>query len=212
MVELTENYAPLGEVVADMRDNIGALTFQLEEREKILGLLRKDADALAKAAAEISAHNYSEGHEAQVLVSKEKTSRFNLRRFKVFRAKNLPLMVKAATEAAFSALPRRLTIADEAQRARGSLREILEVSSEFPEAERGIAVQRTISNFGAWVRHERDSRGWKLKDLAEKAGTTNAQISLIERGIGKRGSSLDLVTRILGAFGLELVFSAVDRS
>jgi DNA-binding XRE family transcriptional regulator len=76
-----------------------------------------------------------------------------------------------------------------------------------PEGARGAAGQRLISQFGRWVRQAREERRWTLETLAEQAGMTPAQISLIERGLGKHGPSLDVVARLLLAFGFELVFA-----
>lgn len=110
----------------------------------------------------------------------------------------------------FAAVPRSRTLAEEAEAIGGGMGELLAAAAEHPEADRGVTVQRAFCDFGAWVRRQREARGWTLDYLAEKIGSTAAQISLIERGIGKRGPSLDLIARILWGFDVELAFPGAD--
>lgn len=112
---------------------------------------------------------------------------------------------------AFGAVPRTRTLGDEARETDGALGELLEVMAENRKAARGVAVQRAISGFGAWMRRMRDARHLTLEQLAAAAGTTPAQISLIERGLGRRGPSLDLIARILNALDLELDFPESEK-
>lgn len=112
---------------------------------------------------------------------------------------------------AFGAVPRTRTLGDEARETDGALGELMDVMTENPKAARGVAVQRAISGFGAWVRRMRNERNLTLEQLASAAGTTPAQISLIERGLGRRGPSLDLIARILNALGLELDFPVQEQ-
>lgn len=111
------------------------------------------------------------------------------------------------TKSAVTAVPRSRDLADDAQGSAGALGEILSAAAAHaPAADRGSAVQQALLDFGAWVRQRRDARGWTLEQLAGKIGSTPAQISLVERGLGKRGPSLALIARILWAFDLELSF------
>ena len=53
---------------------------------------------------------------------------------------------------------------------------------------------------GRTIRRTRKTKGWTLKDLAKKAGVSYVQVSYIERG--RRGTSLETLTRIARALGL----------
>lgn len=112
---------------------------------------------------------------------------------------------------AFGAVPRKRTLGDEARETDGALGDLLGVMADNPKAARGVTVQRAISGFGAWVRRMREQRHLTLEQLASAAGTTPAQVSLIERGLGRRGPSLDLVARILYALDLELDFLQQEK-
>lgn len=79
-------------------------------------------------------------------------------------------------------------------------------SKNEPDAARAYAAQGVQLEFGRFVRQKRLAAKLSQEQLAEKAGTSVPQISLIERGTGKRGPSLDLVARILWALGLRLEF------
>ncbi|TDF62646.1 XRE family transcriptional regulator [Cupriavidus sp. L7L] len=54
----------------------------------------------------------------------------------------------------------------------------------------------------ARVRIERESRGWSMGDLAERAGVSKAMISKIERG--EASPTATVLGRLSGAFGLQL--------
>jgi ribosome-binding protein aMBF1 (putative translation factor) len=95
---------------------------------------------------------------------------------------------------------------------RGGAGELLAAATESPEGVRGYVVQHLLNGFGDFVRRQRTARGWTLDELAEKSGTTAPMISLIERGMGKRGPSLEMVARLLLAFDLELDFGSAQAS
>ncbi len=58
-----------------------------------------------------------------------------------------------------------------------------------------------MKHIGRRIRNARKVRGWTQLDLAKKVGlTSHAQISHIEKG--KRGSSLETLTKILKVLGL----------
>ncbi|AXS41154.1 helix-turn-helix transcriptional regulator [Breoghania sp. L-A4] len=80
------------------------------------------------------------------------------------------------------------------------------------DARRGYHAQRAVLAFGAWLRAQREARGMTLKQLAGKAATTVSQLSLVERGLGERGPSLDLVARLLWALDLGLDFGEPDNA
>ncbi|SPS02165.1 Conserved hypothetical protein [Cupriavidus taiwanensis] len=54
----------------------------------------------------------------------------------------------------------------------------------------------------ARVRIERESRGWSMGELAERAGVSKAMISKIERG--EASPTATVLGRLSGAFGLQL--------
>lgn len=55
---------------------------------------------------------------------------------------------------------------------------------------------------GARIRLERESRGWSLTELAERAGVSRAMIHKIERG--ESSATATLLGRLSGAFGISM--------
>lgn len=55
---------------------------------------------------------------------------------------------------------------------------------------------------GARIRIERESRGWSLSDLAERASVSRAMIHKIERG--ESSPTAALLARLSGAFGISM--------
>ena len=53
---------------------------------------------------------------------------------------------------------------------------------------------------GHRIRKARRARGWTQKDLAKRAGVTQAQISHLESG--ERGASLDVLKHLMKALGI----------
>lgn len=60
---------------------------------------------------------------------------------------------------------------------------------------------RLVTIDGRTIRRARRAKGWTLKDLAKKTGVSYVQVSRIERG--RRGTSLEVLTRIARALGLK---------
>lgn len=89
--------------------------------------------------------------------------------------------------------------------------ELVDEASTVPEAGRAIAAQRALLECGAWVRSNREKRNWTLEEMAKRVGTTPSQLSLIERGIGKRGPSLDLVARVLWSLDQRIHFPGASK-
>ncbi|WBU56707.1 helix-turn-helix domain-containing protein [Paracoccus sediminicola] len=58
------------------------------------------------------------------------------------------------------------------------------------------------SRLGARIRAERESRGWSLTDLAERAAVSRAMIHKIERG--DSSPTANLLGKLSGAFGLSM--------
>ncbi len=54
----------------------------------------------------------------------------------------------------------------------------------------------------ARIRIERESRGWSLNDLAERAGASRAMIHKIERG--ESSPTASMLGRLSGAFGISM--------
>lgn len=50
-----------------------------------------------------------------------------------------------------------------------------------------------------WIRHFREEQGWSQRELAERVGTTNQQVSMLERG--ERRLSWDWRRRLANALG-----------
>lgn len=65
------------------------------------------------------------------------------------------------------------------------------------------AEARTIdADIGARIRTERESRGWSLTDLAERASVSRAMIHKVERG--DSSPTANLLGKLSGAFGLSM--------
>ena len=65
------------------------------------------------------------------------------------------------------------------------------------------AEARTIdADIGARIRTERESRGWSLTDLAERASVSRAMIHKVERG--DSSPTANLLAKLSGAFGLSM--------
>lgn len=65
------------------------------------------------------------------------------------------------------------------------------------------AEARTIdADIGARIRAERESRGWSLTDLAERASVSRAMIHKVERG--DSSPTANLLGKLSGAFGLSM--------
>ena len=65
-----------------------------------------------------------------------------------------------------------------------------------------MIVDEIDARLGARIRIERDSRGWSLTDLAQRAGVSRAMINKVERG--EASPTASLLGRLAGAFGLTL--------
>lgn len=58
------------------------------------------------------------------------------------------------------------------------------------------------SRIGARIRAERESRGWSLTDLAQRASVSRAMIHKVERG--ESSPTANLLAKLSGAFGLTM--------
>ncbi|MDU4436570.1 MAG: helix-turn-helix transcriptional regulator, partial [Pluralibacter gergoviae] len=64
-------------------------------------------------------------------------------------------------------------------------------------------IEDTLNQrISARIRIERESRGWSLSDLAERAGVSRAMIHKIERG--ESSPTAALLGRLSGAFGISM--------
>ncbi len=68
-------------------------------------------------------------------------------------------------------------------------------------------TQISILELGEQIRRTRVSKHLTLEEVAQAAETTVSQLSLIERGLGKRGPTLDLLLRICRALNLKVGLS-----
>lgn len=62
-------------------------------------------------------------------------------------------------------------------------------------------VSEMPTDFGTWLRHERDARGWTMEDLADAINSAQSVISNLERG--KRRPSPEMVERLVHALAAE---------
>lgn len=85
---------------------------------------------------------------------------------------------------------------------RSKLTDSLEHAPEF-RAGYGLA-QRNIA-LGTHIRNLRKTHGWTQAQLAAEVGTTQPDISRLEDGQwGERGLNLQMLDRVLRAFGLRM--------
>ncbi|MEQ9330206.1 helix-turn-helix transcriptional regulator [Thalassobaculum sp.] len=73
--------------------------------------------------------------------------------------------------------------------------------------ERAVVERDAIVDIGNWLRALRGER-ISLREVAEKAASTAATLSQVERGLGSRGPTVALVSRVLFALGLEVALRA----
>ena len=86
------------------------------------------------------------------------------------------------------------------------LLEEMEDDEAKDEAEIAAVERQAIVEIGRWLKRLRDEQDLTQGELAKAAGTTPAQLSLLENGIGRRGPSIGLFARVLHGLGFELVF------
>lgn len=86
------------------------------------------------------------------------------------------------------------------------LLEVMEDEEAKDEAEIAAVERQAIVEIGRWLKRLRDEQDLTQGELAKAAGTTPAQLSLLENGIGRRGPSIGLFARLLHGLGFELVF------
>ncbi len=84
--------------------------------------------------------------------------------------------------------------------------ELLRTLKNDDDAELALVEREAIVAAGRWVKGLREAKGMSQEELAEKAGTSAAQISILENGTGKRGASLGLLARVVHGLGWRLEF------
>ncbi|MFD1696700.1 helix-turn-helix domain-containing protein [Roseibium aestuarii] len=109
-------------------------------------------------------------------------------------------------ESVAAARPAGLSVQPLETDAPGGLGSLVAAVRKEPEADRAYHARGAQLDFGRFLRQRRKKAGLSLEQLAERAGTSVAQLSLIERGTGKRGPTLDLMGRLLWALDLTLRF------
>lgn len=82
-----------------------------------------------------------------------------------------------------------------------------DLASTF-EDEPAYKSRGAIIMAGVFVKDLREEAGLSQSALAEKAGTTQARISIIENGTGYHGPSVDVLARIADACGKKLHMTA----
>lgn len=78
-----------------------------------------------------------------------------------------------------------------------------------PGGGRAVEERTAIAAAGRWLRNLREGR-LSLLDLAGRAGTTAASLSMLERGLGRRGPTLGMMARLLHALDLRIAFHHGD--
>jgi transcriptional regulator with XRE-family HTH domain len=80
-----------------------------------------------------------------------------------------------------------------------------ELFSENPAFQRGRERAQTYIRIGTELRQLREDAGLSQKELADKTGLDQGDISRLEAGKwGKRGISYDVLSRVLPVFGLRV--------
>jgi DNA-binding XRE family transcriptional regulator len=77
-----------------------------------------------------------------------------------------------------------------------------------PEAIQVAAKRTRLIDLGRMLREVRERRGLSQGGLAERTGLTQAQISLIERGMTERGPTWETICAILDECGEALVLAS----
>lgn len=77
-----------------------------------------------------------------------------------------------------------------------------------PAAERAAELSRTLVAVGDFVRALRHQMGLSQSDLAKRVETTQAHISELERGVGRNGPTVAILTRIVRELGDDLVIGS----
>lgn len=89
---------------------------------------------------------------------------------------------------------------------REQLREEVEAYENMKRGDLGKL--RSLEGVGRWLIGVRIARGWTQKELAEKLGTTAAQVSRDERN-DYHGITVERAQRILSVLGVEFVAEIV---
>ena len=79
---------------------------------------------------------------------------------------------------------------------------------EDPEVREGFDEQGAVVVAGKLVRDMRGGAGLSQRELAERIGTSQAHLSMIERGVGRYGPTFVLLNKIARICGLELQVTA----
>ena len=67
-----------------------------------------------------------------------------------------------------------------------------------------MSIARDVRRFGEEVRQRREARGLTLEMMAERLHVSPIYLGEVERGIRKRGPSLEFALKIARGFGVEL--------
>jgi chaperonin GroES len=76
-----------------------------------------------------------------------------------------------------------------------------------PEVQRGYQEQGAVVEAAALVRRMREAAGISQAALAARVGTSQAHLSMLERGVGRHGPTFLMLRKIAGACGQELDIS-----
>lgn len=100
------------------------------------------------------------------------------------------------------------TAAAEARESLGAgMAELVDMMKDAPDAALNLIERSAVVELGKWLKTLREERGMTQAQLAEAAGTTAAQISVIEAGTGQRGVSIGLLARLAYGLGWKLAFA-----
>jgi len=67
-----------------------------------------------------------------------------------------------------------------------------------------VSIAEEVRRFGEAVRQRREALGLTLEEMAERMHMSPIYLGEVERGIRKRGPSLDFALKIARGFGVEL--------
>jgi transcriptional regulator with XRE-family HTH domain len=76
------------------------------------------------------------------------------------------------------------------------------------ELQREADLYRHILRTGELVRQLRQERGWTQAELARRAGTTQAEISDLERGVGSQGPTVRTLSKLFSELGEEFLITS----
>ncbi len=85
------------------------------------------------------------------------------------------------------------------------------MASDDLEARRAMITHEAVIDTGRYLKALRHEAGLTQKELSERAGMTQARISIIENGNSARGPSVDVIARIADVCNKAFVLNLLAR-